>query len=92
MAGFERREWGERRRIYLAAVAGVDAVDEVDGVVVLVGFPRDDLVAVLFHGGDDCFDTADNRRVREYLDSVRAGWNVLLMIRVRYHRSCRSRG
>lgn len=52
---------------YITTVACIDAVDEVDGKVVLIRLPVNDLMTVLLHGGDDGFNTAEDRRVREDL-------------------------
>lgn len=53
---------------YIATVACIDAIDQVDGKVVLIRLPVNDFMTVLLHGGDDGFDTAEDRRVREDLD------------------------
>lgn len=47
-----------------AAVAHVDAVDEVEAVVVPVRGPGDDGVTVLLEGGDDGGDTAEDWGMR----------------------------
>lgn len=48
---------------YGAAVGGVDAVDEVDGEVVLVRCPGEDFVPFSFQGIDDEVDAAENGRM-----------------------------
>jgi len=51
------------RRHYCAAVCGVDTVDQVDGEVMFVGCPREDIVAFPFESVDNEVDAAQDRRV-----------------------------
>jgi len=52
---------------YGAAVGGVDAVDQVDGKIMLIWRPWNDCVSVLLQRRDDGLDAAEDGWVREDL-------------------------